>query len=367
MPLSTWTAKSGVSVAVIHLERPKDAKPAISRGHIESAWVKHLGTAREITFVEREYLVAIVRSARIPSVAVAALPLDNVRERASAIAARLVPAGFVTGLAIAGVIMLLARQQMSVASALRYALRHNEFFLLYQPLVDLTTGKCIGVEALLRMRRGTGELIGPDLFIPIAEQTGLITRLTERVILLIERDAGGFLAQHPDFHVALNISSDDLRSDGMLRLIDGFLERTGARPSNLIVEITERGFIDFTIAKRALGALRLRGIKVAVDDFGTGYSSLSYLESLDLDLLKIDRSFIRTIGTGAPTSQVVGHIMAMARTIGLQMIAEGIETEEQAEFVANHGVEYAQGWLFGKPVTFEKIEEMFAAKYSLPL
>jgi sensor c-di-GMP phosphodiesterase-like protein len=128
-----------------------------------------------------------------------------------------------------------------------------------------------------------------------------------------------------------------------------------------------KGFIDLALARPALAALRARGILVAVDDFGTGYSSLSYLESLDLDLLKIDRSFIQTIGTGAPTSQVVGHIIAMAKTIGLRMIAEGIETQEQAAFVAEQGVEYAQGWLFGRPTTFDKIQEALAVQSDTPL
>jgi sensor c-di-GMP phosphodiesterase-like protein len=240
LPLDTWMERSGVSVAVVHLERPKNARPTIARGHIDSNWVGRLGSKGETTFVDRGYVVAIVRSLRIPSVAIAALPLSDVDARTNQIAARLVPAGFVTGLLVAGMLLLLTRRQLSVASALRYALRHNEFFLRYQPLIDLATGRYVGVEALLRMRRRTGELIGPDLFIPIAEETGLITRLTERVIELIEQDTGNFLALHPDFHIAINISSDDLQSEKLLDAIDRFLERSGATPSNLIVEITER-------------------------------------------------------------------------------------------------------------------------------
>ena len=366
LPLDTWTAVSGVAVAVIQLDRPKDGRPIVSRGHVNPAWVARLGQRRETAFADGPYLVAIVRSPLVPSAAIAALPLSRVEERAGSIAIRLVPAGLVLGLAVGAGIMAFARQQMSVAAALRHGLAHHEFFLVYQPIVDLRTNRCTGAEALLRMRRGTGELIGPDLFIPIAEQTGLITRLTERVFELVEKDAGRFLAQHPAFHIALNISAADLRSASLLPSIDRLLERTGARPSNLIVEITERGFIDLAIAQRALAALRERGIDIAIDDFGTGYSSLSYLESLDVDLLKIDRSFIETIGTGAPTSQVVGHIIAMARTIGLRMIAEGIETEEQAAFVRQHGVEYAQGWLFGKPVEFSAIERIVAAQPGMP-
>jgi sensor c-di-GMP phosphodiesterase-like protein len=122
-----------------------------------------------------------------------------------------------------------------------------------------------------------------------------------------------------------------------------------------VIEITERGFLDVDSARRVIAALRTRGHEVAVDDFGTGYSSLSYVESLDLDFLKIDRSFVEAIGTKGPTSQVVGHIIAMARSMGLRMIAEGVERPEQADFLKAQDVQYAQGWLFGKPMPFDEV------------
>lgn len=254
--------------------------------------------------------------------------------------------------------LALARQRRSIGAALRLALKRDEFYLRYQPIVELASGRCIGVEALLRWHRPDGEQIGPELFIPVAEQAGFITRLTERVLELVEADAGHYLAAHPDFHVAINLSAADLQSTAIVDLIERFLQRSGARPSNLMVEITERGFLDLDNARRVLDLLRTRGIEVAIDDFGTGYSSLSYLESLALDFLKIDRSFIEAIGTRAPTSQVVGHIIAMARTMGLHMIAEGVESQAQADFLKQQAVQYAQGWLFGKPVSFAEAIRM---------
>ncbi len=133
------------------------------------------------------------------------------------------------------------------------------------------------------------------------------------------------------------------------------MARSGATASNFLLEITERGFLDVTATKSAIEALRARSLAIAIDDFGTGYSSLSYLETLDVDYLKIDRSFVDAIGTAAATSHVVEHIMALAHSLGLRMVAEGVERSEQAAFLARHGVQFAQGWLFGKPVPFDQL------------
>jgi sensor c-di-GMP phosphodiesterase-like protein len=352
LPLDISTSIPGAAFAVFHVEAAPGSAPELARGFVSRAWLGALAGRREASFSDGQRLVVVVRSLRFKTAAVAAVPVAYVDHRAADIAWRLVPAAALAGLAVAVAVLALARQQRSIAAALRHALRRNEFYLQYQPIVELASGRCVGVEALLRWRRSTGEQIGPDLFIPVAEQSGIITRLTERVLALVEADAGAWLAAHPGFHVAVNLSAADLQSTAIVDLVDGFLQRSGARASNLIVEITERGFLDMATALRVIAALRARGVEVAIDDFGTGYSSLSYLESLELDFLKIDRSFIEAIGTGAPTSQVVGHIIAIARSMGLRMIAEGVESEAQAGFLREHAVQYAQGWLFGRPMAF---------------
>jgi sensor c-di-GMP phosphodiesterase-like protein len=364
LPLDIWTAVPDVALGVLHLD---GRRAVMARGPVDPAWMFRVGARGETTFVAGDRLVALVRSRRfVTTVAVAAVPARYLHERITATTRRLVPAGLFGGLAAAAAILLLARQRMSMASALRGASRRGEFHLLYQPLIDMRTGACVGAEALLRWHPPTGDHVGPDLFIPVAEQTGLITRMTARVLELVERDAGDFLARHPGFHIGINLSPADLRSGEIVERIDALLARTGARPTNLIVEITERGFLHLDSARAVIAALRDRAIDVAIDDFGTGYSSLSYLETLDLDYLKIDRSFIEAIGTGAPTSQVVGHIMAMARTLDLKMIAEGVESEAQAEFLRTHGVQYAQGWLYGKPMPFADVA-MLAANARRPV
>jgi sensor c-di-GMP phosphodiesterase-like protein len=351
--LDTWTAVPGVSRAVMHLERSAGMKPLIHRGFVDVKWLARLDHKAEVTFVDGGYLVAVVRSRQFLFAAMAAIPLNYLQSRRDELAIRFVPAGLFAGLIIAAASVMLARRQMSIPAALRTALRRGEFFLLYQPIVDLEDGRWVGCEALLRWRRPGREALGPDFFIPIAEQSGIITQLTERVLELIEHDASHFLADRPDFHIAVNLSAADLGSVSIIDALDRFLEKSKARPSNLMVEITERGFLEIDAARAVIAALRLRGIEVAIDDFGTGYSSLSYLESLDLDFLKIDRSFVEAVGTRAPTNQVVGHIIAMASGLGLKMIAEGVETVQQAAFLKERGVQYAQGWLFGQAVTFD--------------
>jgi sensor c-di-GMP phosphodiesterase-like protein len=352
LPLDIWTAVPGVALAVLH---PEQHSVSVARGPVDARWLARLGRGHSVTFTDAGFLVAIAHSPRFLTSAVAALPLTDLDAKTATAAKRLVPAGIIVGMAAAVAVLLLARRRMSLEAALRNGLRRNEFFLLYQPMVDLESGACVGVEALLRWRRDTGELVGPDLFIPLAERTGLITRLTGRVLDLVERDAGGFLAAHPDFHIGINLSAEDLRSPEVAERIGQLLARCGARASNVIVEITERSFIDLESARSVIATLRRRGTEVAIDDFGTGYSSLSYLESLELDFLKIDRSFIEAIGTGAPTSQVVGHVIAMAHTLDLTMIAEGIESQAQLDFLRARGVQIGQGWLFGEPAAFADI------------
>ena len=352
LPLDISISIPGTALAVLHRETVTSSAPELARGSVIRAWLAALGARRELVFFDGERMVVLLRSERHRIVAVAAVPANYLEERAAEIAWRLLPLAALAGLLLALALLFLGREQRSIAAALRHGLRRDEFYLLYQPIVELGSGRCIGVEALLRWKRATDEQIGPDLFIPVAEESGLITRLTERVFELVERDAAPYLAAYPDFHVAINLSAADLESSALIDRVDGFLRRSGARASNLMVEITERGFLDLDNAVRVTAALRERGVELAIDDFGTGYSSLSYLESLDLDILKIDRSFIEAIGTTAATRQVVGHIIAMARTMGLHMIAEGVESEAQAAFLKMHGVEFAQGWLFGKPMPF---------------
>jgi sensor c-di-GMP phosphodiesterase-like protein len=356
-PIDTSTIEADVILAIFSREH---RNPLSVKGVVNPDWAKALNGGDEVSFTDGSHIIAVVKSTRYLTVAVAAMPISYLKARTNEVAKRLVPVGVIAGILLSLAIFQLARIQMALPAAIRAALKRDEFFLLYQPIVDLKTGQWVGAEALIRWQRTAGEIVSPDVFIPIAEENGLIKRITERVLQLAARDIGDGFQLHPDFHVAINLSAADLHSPTTPALLARFLSQTGAHPRNLIVEATERGFLQVDIALKITNAIRAQGIALAIDDFGTGYSSLSCLQLFKLDFLKIDKSFVETVGTDAPTSHVVAHIIEMAKDMGMDMIAEGVETEAQACYLREHGVRYAQGWLYGRPMPFNVIMAQLA-------
>ncbi|MCC7634168.1 EAL domain-containing protein [Stenotrophomonas rhizophila] len=261
-----------------------------------------------------------------------------------------IPLGVLGALGAVGLVLWLSRRRLSLRGELATAVRRREFFLHYQPIIELDTGICVGAESLLRWRRPDGSQVRPDLFIPLAEENGLIEDLTDQVIDMVIADMRDLLVRDRSAHIAINLSACDVSSGRALKVLSARLAGTGIHPQQIWLEATERGFIDIERARTTLAIARRAGHNVAIDDFGVGYSSLQYLQQLPLDALKIDKSFIDAIGTDSATSPVTSHIIDMAKTLGLFTVAEGIETPAQLTYLQARQVEFGQGWLFSKPL-----------------
>jgi len=259
-----------------------------------------------------------------------------------------IPLGVLGALAVIGGVIWLSRRRLSLRGELATAVRRREFFMHYQPIIELDTGICVGAESLVRWRRPDGSLVRPDLFIPLAEEAGLIEALTDQVIDHVIADMRELLIQDRTAHIAINLAAEDVSSGRALKVLSAKLQGTGIHPQQIWLEATERGFIDIRRARTSLANARRMGHCVAIDDFGVGYSSLQYLQQLPLDALKIDKSFIDAIGTDSATSPVTSHIIDMAKTLGLFTVAEGVETPAQLAYLQARQVEFGQGWLFSK-------------------
>jgi sensor c-di-GMP phosphodiesterase-like protein len=359
-PIGVSNPEPGLSVAVLSA-----ATRAVlsAHGQVKTQWLDALHAGNQATFRDNDRVVAVAASRRYSLVAVAALPEAEVDRRAWAIARVTLPFGLLMGCLLAWAVFLLARIQQALPAVLKGALKRKELFMVYQPVVDLRTGRWVGAEALIRWERPQGESVRPDVFIVAAEDSGLIQQVTKDVVLQqVCRDAESLFRHHPDFHIAINLGADDMQSERTIHMLRDLIEATGARRGNLMVEATERSFANPGTVRNIVAALRAIGIRIAIDDFGTGYSSLSFLESVDFDLLKIDKSFVDTLDTNSPTSQVIHHIIEMAKALNLEMIAEGVETEAQAQFLRARGVHYAQGWLFARPMPFDAMLETLTRK-----
>ncbi|MEO8305367.1 MAG: EAL domain-containing protein [Betaproteobacteria bacterium] len=242
-------------------------------------------------------------------------------------------------------------RRLSTETNLRRALERGEFTVHYQPLMNLTTGRTDGAEALLRWPQEDQRLISPVEFIPIAEETGLIVPLGEWVLLEACAQAQAWQAQHPGLRIAVNLSARQFRQKNLIGMIEQVLGESRLHPTLLELELTE-GMLMHNVeeATHILARLDEIGIRLAIDDFGTGYSSLSYLKRFPIHTLKIDRSFVRDISTDPDDAAIVTAIVAMARSLNLKVTAEGVETEEQAAFLRSLDCDQAQGFHFGRPM-----------------
>jgi sensor c-di-GMP phosphodiesterase-like protein len=264
------------------------------------------------------------------------------------------------------VILRFSRHRLSLASELRQGLTTPSLAVKYQPVVELATGRCVGAEALARWERENGERVGPGIFVPVAEEAGLMQDLTCAVLRIAIRDASLMRQEFPEIGINVNLSADDLKNDRTDRELVRLLGAASLSPGAIKLEITERALINSDVSRALIREFRRRGHQVAIDDFGTGYCSLAYLQTFDLDVLKIDKLFVVAIGTEAATSQVIGHVIEMAKSLHLDTVAEGIETPEQVEWLTRQGVRLGQGFLFSRPLTLDEFLQFLRANVRKP-
>jgi diguanylate cyclase (GGDEF)-like protein/PAS domain S-box-containing protein len=250
--------------------------------------------------------------------------------------------------------------RLLLESSMRRALERKEFLLHYQPQVDLRTGEVIGIEALVRWRHPDYGLVPPLNFIPLAEETGLIVPLSEWI--LREACAQNKTLQDsglPPMRVAVNLSARNFRQPDMAEIVARILVETGLKPSYLTLELMESTLLQQTDSTLAtMRQLQSLGTHIVIDDFGIGYSSLSYLKRLPIDGLKIDQSFVQDITTDPDDAAIVTAITTMAHSLGLKVVAEGVETQQQLEFLRAHDCDAMQGFYFSKPVPAELLGKL---------
>lgn len=251
-----------------------------------------------------------------------------------------------------------AVRNLRLESGLRNALDRNQMYVEYQPLIAGGTGRVCGAEALLRWTSPEFGSVSPGEFIPVAEESGLIGELGEWVLRTACAQLQRWRAAHPDLHIAVNVSSHQVRKPGLSGIVEGALRDSGLDPAHLELEITESALLgNEECVVSTLNDLKDMGVRLALDDFGTGFSSLSHLVHFPIDTLKIDQSFVHDIG-GPQSGVVIAAVLAMAHRLQLSVTAEGVETREQEEFLRSEGCDRFQGYRFSRPLSPEAFEAL---------
>ncbi|MDX1698245.1 MAG: EAL domain-containing protein, partial [Thiohalobacterales bacterium] len=271
--------------------------------------------------------------------------------------------GLIASVVLVMLVISVLMRRLSLQGELESSLQKDEFEINYLPVISLGNGRCVGGEALISWRQPGGRRVRPDLFIPLAEDTGLIEPMTEWLMKKLLEETGELLQRDRSLHIAINLSPSHFESDRILQSSSSIFGNSGILPEQIIYEITERSVIeDGSKARHVMESLSKRNSGIALDDFGTGYSSLSYIESFPLDYIKIDKRFVEAIGSDAPTAGLIDAIIDMTGRLGLQTIAEGVETREQQDYLMSRGVDFAQGWYYSKAVPIGEFRQFVSRR-----
>ena len=254
--------------------------------------------------------------------------------------------------------------RLEMENGLRQAIEHEQFVVHYQPIVSLDDGTVWGVEALLRWEHPEHGLLDPGEFVPVAEESGLVGAVGERVLMEACRKARGWQEEHPrtpPLVMSVNLSAKQIGRHDLAKVVEGVLQETGLEARCLSLDVTETVYVRALEGNMApLERLKEIGVGISIDDFGTGYSSLSYLKRLPADALKIDKSFVQGLGEGTENAAIVRMTLELARTLGMETIAEGVETEGQETLLRGMGCDMAQGYHFSRPLPPAAVSELLA-------
>ncbi|GAA0220531.1 bifunctional diguanylate cyclase/phosphodiesterase [Cryptosporangium japonicum] len=257
-----------------------------------------------------------------------------------------------------------ADESARLSADLRTALSAGQIFAVYQPIVDLTSGATVGGEVLMRWRHPERGLVPPDLFIPLAEQNGCILELGAWILRHACTQAAAWQQQYGDrapSKISVNVSARQLAERGFVDDVAGLLRETGADASRLVLEVTETAVLTTDLAVEQLHRLRQLGLRIALDDFGTGHSSLSLLLNCPVDVLKVDKSFISGTTAEGAGAIITKNLVGFINDFDIEAVAEGVETDAQAERLRQAGYQLAQGYLYGRPMVVADFERHFAA------
>jgi sensor c-di-GMP phosphodiesterase-like protein len=267
--------------------------------------------------------------------------------------------GFAVGGGFFGLLFGIAFSSMrkrsrDLCQQLKRAIKRDKLRVVYQPIVKMSNGEIVGAEVLSRWNDDDGNEVGPDVFIKIAEEHGYIRAITKSVVRHTLRTFGETLRKRSDFRISMNVSASDLVDPEFLPMLESSLKRAKVETRSLVIEITERSTADSETAKETIRILQRAGFSIHIDDFGTGYSNLDKLLYLYADAIKIDKAFTKVIGTESLSIAILPQILSLAKSLNLEVVVEGVETERQADyfFPATDKL-FGQGWLYGYPVPAE--------------
>ncbi|MCG8709174.1 EAL domain-containing protein [Brenneria sp. 4F2] len=293
---------------------------------------------------------ATVDSSRYPITVSTAVPASELIESWRNAFTTFLPLALILSAVFTAIIRSWQKRKMSLREELRKGMLNDEFAVHYQPIYDITTRSCVGVEALMRWYRPGGRSISPDVFIPTAENEHLIIPLTHHMFRLLASDVKHW--QVPEgFHLDVNIAAEHIQHPDFVADIRRFADMLSSHKMRITLELTERSLITNTQdVVEKLTLLRQEGFIIAIDDFGTGHCSLSYLQMFPLDYLKIDKAFVGTIESSNSDTPVLDAIIGLSRRLTLDMVAEGVNTRHEYRYLKQNGVKYLQGYLYARPM-----------------